>query len=203
MGCCERRHRTVVDTGLAGAPHRDELPVFCRWLRTVGQRVAGHQWTRGSWVTADPDGLLCGWLDTCPDGYWRASSHLTKADRQRFAARGIDLPPGAIPGTRLNTLLYQPFERGGERRLLLKLETAGARLLPAGRVDCPVIGHRGIGIRDLVETPHHLASGLWRKGWWVTDRRGESFRDLPPAARTATIRFADRLDIRGGGAAPA
>ena len=182
-------------TSFAQPAGLDELIEFCRWLPNAAAKIIGRSWTRGSWVIADPDGMLCAWLDLHPDGYWRISSHLTAADRQRFGARGIDLPAHSIPGTRLGTLLYQPFERHRERRLLLKLETAGARLLPVGAPVCRIPPHRAIRQRDLLETSHHVMSSIWRKGPWVLDRRGESFLDLAPAARRATMQLAALLDL--------
>ena len=102
----------------------------------------GEKIHNGAFSVQDPEGLLAKWLDTCPDVYVRASSHLKAyqdltVDGHLNRLRGIDVEPGRnglLSGMRtvhFGTIpdldhLEDAGGSGPDRRLYVKCESHGA-----------------------------------------------------------------------------
>lgn len=119
---------------------KEDVSNITFYLQAKGQKTAGQTFQSGAFSLPDPDCKIRKFLDSSPQAYQRASSHL--GDFQKLEGgrhRGIDLTEGgnrslseAMPFGK-ETLLYGSMPqnedlRMPEDRIFLKLESCGAWL---------------------------------------------------------------------------
>ena len=145
----------------------------------------GEKIHNGAFSVEDPDGLLAKWLDTSPDVYVRASSHLkayqgVTVDGHLNRLRGIDVEPGRnglLSGMRtihFGTIpdldhLEDAGGSGPRRRLYVKCESHGAPHSAILDKTVTKSMSRGMSIRtaqkgDWSESVRHALSFLKTRG---------------------------------------
>jgi hypothetical protein len=129
------------------SPERENVTDMMWYLKSMAEEKAGEAFLKGTLTLPDEGYMIRGYLDRCTEVYNRLSSHMKDhQEKTGGSARGIDFyegdvgfkDDGSIDEDKakllmpygMNTLLIQSFtiEGTGEQRLMLKMETEGARL---------------------------------------------------------------------------
>jgi len=165
-----------VQNGTIHGPARPEDIRDLMTFLTAKAMERGDGFSEGAFNIEDPGHRLKHFLDSCPEGYNRASSHIDGFQAgQGGGHRGIDL---GLPYGK-HTLLYGAMNKGmlglGEDRLFLKMEEHGCRLLQRDPQGAPP--SRPWHLRDIGDFLGHAA------GYFKTVLRTISGGKLFPNAR--------------------